>query len=87
MMSLLDAICPTAADLTRFARKQPELFALPSKPRQPRRVMMHHMDAGPGPGTLAWGLFKCKKCGATWESHIVTDTQLRRVIPCLVCNV
>ena len=97
----MDAISPTSEALTQFAsqlgitgrvipstpRTQPDLFFLAPKARRPRRVMMHHIDAGPGTGELNYGAFKCKKCGAVWESHIVTDTQLRRGIPCPVCNV
>lgn len=68
-----------------------DLFGpLPSKPRQ---VRMHAIDTGHAPGLMpGWrtamgGYFLCQRCGHDdgW-SFDMTPTEIRRGLPCPVCN-
>lgn len=62
-------------------------------PRKPRRIMMHAVDIGQAPGMMpGWtsangGKFVCRLCGhdAGWLSNM-TETEIRRGVPCPVCN-
>lgn len=70
-------------------------FTLPGldQPRRTRRVLMHAADVGQAPGLMpGWrttkgGHFLCGQCGhdAGW-CFDMTDTEIRRGIPCPVCN-
>ena len=67
---------------------QPKLFDV-QKPRQPRRVLMHVIDAGPGccsDGTTDTVRLGCAKCGheTEWQEMRVSDA--KRGVPCPVCN-
>lgn len=58
-------------------------FKFSATPRQRRRVMMHHTDAGPG--NPNWARFECK-CGHKCECGNVLDSELRTGRPCPKCN-
>lgn len=68
-----------------------DLFGRP--PRRRRRVMMHAIDHGRAPGVMpGWrtakgGHFKCARCGhdGGWLFDM-TDSEVRRGVPCPVCN-
>ena len=70
---------------SRAALSSTDLFgARLHRPRQPRRVLMQMVDAGPG--FPNWGRFECAKCGEQKEKHDATDSDLRRGIPCETCT-
>lgn len=62
-------------------------------PRKPRVVRMHAIDHGEAPGLMpGWrtaqgGHFKCSRCGhdAGWLFDL-TATEIRRGLPCPVCE-
>lgn len=63
--------------------RQTEMFA---KPRQPRRVLMHVVDAGVAPSGKHIAHFKCR-CGYDgdwWEIDSVSEA--KRGLPCPQCN-
>ena len=57
-----------------------DLFA-EKKPRRDRRVMMHVIDAGQGMAE-----FECKKCGTVAGWVKASPEEIRRGIPCEICN-
>lgn len=73
-------------------RNQTELFPVPAKPRQKRRVMMHVADAGNWGWHTPWGgkciRFECSKCGhdTDWIDDNLSVTENKRGMPCPICN-
>ncbi len=61
-----------------------DMFPGTKPPRAKPRVMMHMIDAGYAAGQI--GHFMCAKCGHDSDWVSATDTELRRGIPCPVCN-
>lgn len=64
--------------------RQVEMF---DKPKKPRKVRAHIVDAGNGPGPGYWGEFECR-CG--WRSgwiEIANVTEGKRGVECPNCNV
>ena len=73
-------------DRRRIRREEQGLLLVVPLIRQPRRVLMHHIDAGPGNPNGA--VFRCGKCDhLTGWLFDVTNEELRRGRPCPVCNV
>jgi len=66
-----------------MTKSQLPLFAFTALPRKPSRLM-HFIDAGPG--SPNWARFKCGKCNHEIETHTATNADLRRGIPCPLCN-
>lgn len=62
------------------------MFAALKPPRAAPRVLMHHDDVGIGTyGYVA--TFVCRKCGARSElMHCDNETDVKRGMPCPVCN-
>lgn len=64
-----------------------------TKPRKPRRVLMHFYDAGqapammPGWTTTGGAAFRCNRCGHDdgWTFNL-TDSKVRSGLPCPKCN-
>jgi hypothetical protein len=57
------------------------------KPRSKPRKLMHVIDAGPGYDKgHDMAQFECNRCGhrSEWEQHKFAD--IKRGIPCPVCN-
>ena len=50
--------------------------------RQPRRVLMHVIDAGPDDMVR----MHCAKCGAETEWHRRPRAEAKRGVPCPKCN-
>lgn len=68
---------------------QPLLFAVPPRPRKPRRWLMHVSDAAPGPCDEVCHRvrYQCARCGleTDWQTAR-TVTEAKRGIPCSRCN-
>lgn len=66
--------------------RQPTLEGFERPPRKPARVMAKLDDAGGESVQMA--RYSCRKCG--WDSGWIederSDTEIRRGIPCEVCN-
>lgn len=70
-----------------------DLFPSDPKPRTPRVVRMHMVDAGEAPGRMSgWKTaqgahFKCCRCGHDddWTFDL-TITEIKRGLPCPKCN-
>lgn len=61
------------------------LAPLPPKPRKAARVLMQIIDCGQFPDGRTCGHFQCRKCQRDeWLAASLTD--LRRGLPCPVCN-
>ena len=61
----------------------------PPKPRQPRRRLMHVVDAGDGSefGVETICVFRCRECDHTTEwTPVKSTTEAKRGIPCPKCN-
>ncbi|KZL02189.1 hypothetical protein PsAD5_00138 [Pseudovibrio sp. Ad5] len=66
---------------------QAALFDMPAKPRKPRELKAHVVDAGDDGCGKSVAEFECKRCG--WNSGwiiISNVTEARRGIACEVCN-
>ena len=61
----------------------PSLDLFGQRPRRPRRVMMHIVDAG-----VDAQQFECAKCGHNtgWVEPLSTISQARSGVPCPKCN-
>ena len=56
------------------------------KPRAPRRVLMHAIDAGSFPDGKDAAQFNCARCGRTSGWIYATRADVRRGVPCPTCN-
>jgi hypothetical protein len=68
---------------------KPQLFDLAPRPRAPRRILAHAVDAGEldvhVPRKTCIANFICSRCG--WDEWVpATGTEARRGIPCPVCD-
>lgn len=61
-----------------------DLFGL--RPRAPRRVMMHAIDAGSFPDGQDAAQFRCGSCGADSGWIYASRSDVRRGVPCDTCN-
>lgn len=63
-----------------------DLFSSATPPRRKPRVLMHFTDAGYVDGLGGAATFECRRCGHETDWLAATDTEIRRGIPCPVCN-
>jgi DNA-directed RNA polymerase subunit RPC12/RpoP len=69
--------------------KQTALFPpeiAPSKPRKKREWMMHMIDAGSLDNNRNIAQFRCARCGHESDWMEGTVTEIKRGVPCPVCN-
>lgn len=60
----------------------------PKKPRRPRRVLMHVIDAGPAEWSDTHDMvrFKCPRCKRETGWHLERLASVRFGVPCPECN-
>lgn len=66
--------------------RAPDMFPTAKPPRAKRRVLMHVTDGGYVDGLGDAATFECRRCKheSGWVAASATD--VRRGIPCPVCN-
>lgn len=63
-----------------------DLFPGSKPPRAAPRVLMHFHDVGLREDGEQIALFACTRCGHESNWIPATDTEVRRGIPCPICN-
>lgn len=87
-VSLRSALSVMRATLNHRNQSMARTAEMFEKPKVPRRVMMHVMDAGHGDTIESMVRWSCSKCGheTDWSAVGESISTLKRGVPCPKCN-